>query len=160
MTTSSTLTAAELTVLRTAGIAVFEDRLILEAQPPIKDAALEKIAATCAGPLPDELVALWRTCFGGRLAYDLRATFNGIEASVSFTELFYPKSGRWRRASSSLKRLPLTIAGRRGSCGSSWRWSIRSSSHEQRQRLEAFTYTRKAERAERVNRMEPCEAVK
>jgi hypothetical protein len=35
-----------------AGIAVFADRLILEAQPPVEDAVLAGVAEHCAGPLP------------------------------------------------------------------------------------------------------------
>lgn len=35
-----------------AGIAVFADRLILEARPPIDDETLEAVAARCAGPVP------------------------------------------------------------------------------------------------------------
>ncbi|WP_446219346.1 hypothetical protein [Micromonospora sp. IBHARD004] len=36
---------------------------------------------------------MWRTAFGGRLDYDLRADLDGQDVPVSFTELFYPDSG-------------------------------------------------------------------
>jgi hypothetical protein len=76
------------------GIALFEGRFVFEAQPPISEAALARVATRVAGPLPDELVALWRTCFGGRLLYDLNARFEGASEPValSFTELYYPGS--------------------------------------------------------------------
>ncbi|GIE81695.1 hypothetical protein Aph02nite_76450 [Actinoplanes philippinensis] len=68
-----------------AGIAVFADRLILEAQPPVDDETLDAVAARCAGPLPEALVALWRVSFGGRIDYQL-------DGQISFTELFWPES--------------------------------------------------------------------
>ncbi|NDU71753.1 SMI1/KNR4 family protein [Actinomadura sp. DSM 109109] len=79
-------------VLGEAGLAVFAGRLILEARPPIDDAVLGAVAERCAGPLPDPLVALWRTAFGGRLDYDLRADLDGQDVPLSFAELFYPDS--------------------------------------------------------------------
>jgi hypothetical protein len=79
--------------LRDAGLALFAGRLILDAQPPIDDATLAAVAERCAGPLPEPLIALWRTAFGGRLDYDLRADVDGQDVPVSFTELFYPDSG-------------------------------------------------------------------
>jgi hypothetical protein len=83
----------ELRVLGEAGIALFAGRLVLGAQPPIDEATLTAVAERCAGPLPDSLVALWRTSFGGRLDYDLCADLDGQDVPVSFTELFYPDSG-------------------------------------------------------------------
>lgn len=83
----------ERAVLGEAGIAVFAGRLVLDSQPPIDATALDAVAARCAGPLPDQLIALWRTAFGGRLDYDLRADLDGQDVPVSFTELFYPGSG-------------------------------------------------------------------
>ena len=79
------LTARERTIAGAAGIAVFEDRLILDAQPPIDDETLRAVAARCSGALPPGLVALWRTAFGGEIDYRL-------DGGVSFTELFYPDS--------------------------------------------------------------------
>ncbi|WP_433203370.1 hypothetical protein ACQP00_34010 [Dactylosporangium sp. CS-047395] len=86
------LTDADLRIARDAGIAVHADRLILDAQPPITDAALEQIQAKTAAPVPPELVSLWRTSFGGRLDYDLRAELNGVDVPLSCSELFYPDS--------------------------------------------------------------------
>jgi hypothetical protein len=80
-------------VLGEAGLAVFAGRLILDAQPPIDDAVLGAVAERCAGPLPEPLVALWRTAFGGRLDYDLRTDLDGQYVPLSFVELFYPDSG-------------------------------------------------------------------
>jgi hypothetical protein len=85
-------TERELEALSQARIAVFEGRLILDAQPPIDEASLAAVAARCAGTVPAELVALWRTAFGGRLEYDLTAEFQGGPARLSFTELFFPGS--------------------------------------------------------------------
>jgi hypothetical protein len=67
------LSAAELGVLSEAGLAVFAGRVVLDAQPGIDDATLAAVGERCAGTLPMPLVALWRSSFGGRLDYDLRA---------------------------------------------------------------------------------------
>ncbi|GIH03895.1 hypothetical protein Rhe02_19620 [Rhizocola hellebori] len=83
----------ELAVMADAGIALFAGRLVLGAQPPVDDATLAAVADRCAGPLPEPLVALWRTTFGGRLDYDLRVDLDGLDVPLSFTELFYPDSG-------------------------------------------------------------------
>ena len=77
---------------RAAGIAIFEDRLILEAQPPIDDATLARIEQHCAGPVPEGLKALWAVSFGGRLDYYLRIQFEDESAGFSFREIFYPDS--------------------------------------------------------------------
>ena len=90
------LTPGEREAASEAGIAVFEGRLILEARPPIDDATLREVGARCAGAIPGELEALWRTCFGGRLAYDLSGSFGGHHAALSFSELFYPESDGYR----------------------------------------------------------------
>ncbi|AKJ04967.1 Ankyrin repeat protein [Archangium gephyra] len=82
--------------MREARIAVFEDRLILDAQPPVEDKVLIELAKHCAGPLPEALLALWRTAFGGHLSYDLRARFGEHESSLSFRELFFPENGGYR----------------------------------------------------------------
>ncbi|HEX5598977.1 MAG TPA: hypothetical protein VFX61_23625 [Micromonosporaceae bacterium] len=87
------LSGQERWILSEAGMALFAGRLVLDAQPPIDDATLAAVAERCAGPLPSLLVALWRTAFGGRLDYDLRADLDGQDVPVSFTELFYPDSG-------------------------------------------------------------------
>lgn len=86
------LSDRERRVLGEAGLALFAGRLILEAQPPVDDAVLGAVAERCAGPLPGPLIALWRTAFGGRLDYDLRADLDGRDVPLSFAELFYPGS--------------------------------------------------------------------
>ncbi len=82
----------ELRVLGEAGLAVFAGRLVLDARPPVTDDELAAVAERCAGPLPEALVALWRTTFGGRLHYDLRADLGGHDVPLSFAELFHPGS--------------------------------------------------------------------
>jgi hypothetical protein len=74
-------------------IAIFEDRLILNAQPPISDAQLERVERRIGRKIPPGLVALWRTAFGGRLDYELDVDFNGHVAAFSMSELFFPESG-------------------------------------------------------------------
>lgn len=78
------------------GFAVFEERLIYDAQPPVDEVMLAEIEARCAGPLPDGLKALWRTAFGGRLDYALEAELGGNTVEFSFAELFYPDNGGYR----------------------------------------------------------------
>lgn len=46
--------------------------------------------------MPDHLVRLWRTAFGGRLDYDLPVRFEDHVASLSFSELFFPGSSHYR----------------------------------------------------------------
>jgi hypothetical protein len=87
------LSEDERRVAAEAGIVLFDDRLILDAQPPIDDATLVAVAERCAGPLPEPLVALWRTTFGGRLDYDVQVDWGGHEESLSVRELFHPDSG-------------------------------------------------------------------
>lgn len=83
-------------VLAAHEVAIFEDRIILDARPPIDDETLARIQARCAGPIPDGLVRLWRTTFGGRIDYDLQVVFGDHEAGFSFCELFYPDSDGYR----------------------------------------------------------------
>lgn len=78
------------------GFALFEDRLIYEAQPPVDAATLAKIEAKCAGPLPEGLKALWRTAFGGSVDYALEIELGDQIVEFSFAELFYPESGGYR----------------------------------------------------------------
>lgn len=84
--------------LRTKGVAVFEERLIFKAQPPISKDALADIEGRCAGSVPDELRELWSVCFGGELFYDLWGRFPDVDPLVplSFRELFYDGSGFYR----------------------------------------------------------------
>lgn len=92
----SGLSSRERQIIGDAGLALYAGRLILEAQPPIDDATLAAVAERCTGPLPDQLVALWRTAFGGRLDYDLSADLGGQQVQLSFSELFYPDSDGYR----------------------------------------------------------------
>ncbi|MCC6812264.1 MAG: ankyrin repeat domain-containing protein [Deltaproteobacteria bacterium] len=109
---------AEREALADARLAVFRDRIILSAQPPIDPIDLGRIERRCAGPIPRALTDLWHTCFGGRLAYDLRVNFDGHEARFSFTELFYPDSDGymdlwgWIEHEESLEKEAAHAAGR------------------------------------------------
>ncbi|MDP9795273.1 hypothetical protein J2S43_003785 [Catenuloplanes nepalensis] len=78
--------------LAEAGLAIFENRLILDARPPVTDDELTEVAARCGGPVPAGLAALWRTSFGGGLDYDLTVTLGAAEQALSLRELFYPGS--------------------------------------------------------------------
>lgn len=89
------MTASLDSATRAHGIAVFERRLITDAQPPIADDVLAKIEARCAGPVPDGLKALWAICFGGTLDYCLSIDFDGEIDAFSFTEIFFPDSGHY-----------------------------------------------------------------
>jgi hypothetical protein len=82
---SEALSDGDRRIAAEAGIAVFADRLILQAQPPIGEETLQAVAARCSGPLPPALVALWRTSFGGELDYQL-------DGQISCRELFHPGS--------------------------------------------------------------------
>ncbi|MEO1160318.1 MAG: SMI1/KNR4 family protein, partial [Pseudomonadota bacterium] len=84
--------AEEQAVLARHKMAVFENRLILDAQPPVDKQALAKIEGKLAGPLPQDLLDLWTCSFGGELDYSLEAGFGRHVQSVSFRELFYPDS--------------------------------------------------------------------
>lgn len=77
-------------------IAIFEDRIIFDAQPPVTDAELKKVAAKCSGPLPAGLIALWRTAFGGNLDYGLEVDFKGTIAKQGITQLYFPKSDHYK----------------------------------------------------------------
>ncbi|MCA9492244.1 MAG: SMI1/KNR4 family protein [Myxococcales bacterium] len=88
----TTFTPDELTALQAAGLAVFEGRVIHEAQPPITPEVLAAIQARCAGPVPEALIALWSTSFGGRLDYDLSLRLSDTVSAFSFAEIFYPDS--------------------------------------------------------------------
>lgn len=89
-------TAQERDALQQARIAVFRDRVIYEAQPPVDPATLAEIGRVCEGSIPSELIALWQTAFGGSLDYDLRVRFGEHQARLSFSELFYPQSDGYR----------------------------------------------------------------
>lgn len=78
------------------GFAVFQDRLIHEAQPPITPAQLAAIEAQIGAAVPPGLRALWETSFGGRVGYDLEVEFGDHVAGFSFSEIFYPGADTYR----------------------------------------------------------------
>ncbi len=94
----ATLDETEKRRLREHGIALFEGRVIFDAQPPATTFALESIAERCAGPIPQDLLDLWSVTFGGRLYYDLEARFEEIEEpmALDMVELFYEQSPHYR----------------------------------------------------------------
>jgi hypothetical protein len=50
----------DLTALAAAGIAIFHNRVIYNAQLPLDKAVIARVAEVCSGPLPEEIVQLWR----------------------------------------------------------------------------------------------------
>jgi len=79
----------ELAQLRSHGIALFARRVVFDAQPPMTQEQIAAVQAVCSGPLPPELLALWRLTAGGRVDYDLHLRMNGNEESVGWSELFW-----------------------------------------------------------------------
>ena len=81
------------TKLREHGLAVYRDRLILDAQPPITDEQLAEVRDIIGDEVPAALLELWRVAFGGALDYDLAVQLsNGEHLNTSLAELFYPGS--------------------------------------------------------------------
>lgn len=78
----------ELDQLRAHGIVLFARRVIFDARPPMPEEQITSVQAHCAGPIPPELLALWRLTAGGRIDYDLHLRMNGNEEAVSWSELF------------------------------------------------------------------------
>ena len=78
--------------MRESGIAVFEGKIIIDAQPPISEEQIAQLEKRITAPLPADLLALWRTCYGGTVDYDGEADFDGHIAHLDFKELFYPNS--------------------------------------------------------------------
>jgi hypothetical protein len=79
----------ELAQLRSHGIVLFARRVVFDAQPPMAESQIAQLQALCAGPLPPELLALWRQSAGGRIDYDLHLHMNGNEESVVWSDLFW-----------------------------------------------------------------------
>ncbi|WP_431273736.1 SMI1/KNR4 family protein [Variovorax ureilyticus] len=79
----------ELAQLRTHGVVLFAKRVIFDAQPPMSAEQIAAVQAVCAGPIPPDLLSLWRVTAGGRLDYDLHLRMNGNEESFSWNELFW-----------------------------------------------------------------------
>lgn len=86
----------DLAALRAHGIVLFADRVIFDAQPPMPPEQIAAVQAQCDGPLPDALLALWQLTAGGSLDYQLSLPMNGNEEAISWTELFYNGSNRYR----------------------------------------------------------------
>src|SRR5688572_28336575 len=67
--TPAVFTPEEEAALRKHRLAVYRDKIITEAQPPITDEQVAAVEAKLTKPIPQELLALWRTSFGGSLDY-------------------------------------------------------------------------------------------
>lgn len=90
---STVFTPAETETLRAHGIAVYRNRLILDARPPITAAELKAIEDQIGTTVPAGLLELWNVSFGGRLDYDLTIPLGDFLYTASFRDLFYPDSG-------------------------------------------------------------------
>jgi hypothetical protein len=88
-------TDAEKHLLSKVGVAVFRNKLILNAQPPITGAQVSQIEEKLDGKIPSDLVTLWHTSFGGELDYDYEIWFGDHLYRASLRELFYPGSKRY-----------------------------------------------------------------
>lgn len=73
-----------------AKIAVFEDRIIYEAMPPVTEGEIARIETMLSGPIPPELRELWSLCYGGWLDYDLDVSFGSHVHSFCFSMIFAP----------------------------------------------------------------------
>ena len=91
----SAFTSSELAVLRQHGIVLFANRVIFDAQPPMKESDIGKVQAVCSGPIPAPLLELWRTTAGGSLDYALTLEMAGNLEEISWTELFYNESSAY-----------------------------------------------------------------
>lgn len=88
----SLLSVHEQQKLRAYGLAVYRDRIIVDARPPATADQITEVEGRLTGPIPSALRALWGVTFGGRLEYDLTADFDGYRLMPLFRELFYPHS--------------------------------------------------------------------
>jgi len=88
-------TSPELATLREHGFAIFANRVIFDAQPPMKEAEIQAVQAVCSGPSPAQLLDLWRLTAGGSLDYSLDLEMAGNREGISWTELFYNGSSRY-----------------------------------------------------------------
>lgn len=96
MNHEGSLSQTELAVLREHGIVWFADRVIFATRPSMSEEVIAAIAAQCVGPLPQDLLDLWRCTAGGKLAYDLSAQMAGNQEALSWCELFYNGSKGYR----------------------------------------------------------------
>jgi hypothetical protein len=78
----------ETALLRAHGFVLVADRVVFSARPPMPPDRVADVAAVCAGPLPDDLLALWATVGGGVLDYDLTVDVDGERLLLSWRELF------------------------------------------------------------------------
>ncbi len=86
-------------VFRQADIVLFEERVIFRARPPVTDQEIARIEEKLSGPVPPDLKALWRLCYGGRVDYDLDVAYGAEKEHIhrfSFSEIFYPGSDSYR----------------------------------------------------------------
>ena len=91
ISTIEAFSPAERAKLRDAGIVVFANRFIFEAQPPMPPHEAAELQAKCAGPIPRDLLDLWAETAGGNLAYDVpRVPMLGRMEALSFEQLFHP----------------------------------------------------------------------
>lgn len=84
--------AEELQQLRELKIAIFRNKIILDAQPPITAEQLAEVQRKVEGELPPGLLELWNVSFGGMLDYDYQINFDGHLFAASLRELYYPGS--------------------------------------------------------------------
>lgn len=59
------LSPAERQLLLAHRLAVFDGCVVYDAQPPVSAEHVQRLAEGLAGPIPEDLLRLWRTCFGG-----------------------------------------------------------------------------------------------
>ncbi|WP_459555757.1 SMI1/KNR4 family protein [Lacunimicrobium album] len=79
-------------VLRKLGIVVYRGKLILEARNPITNEEVAAVEEKIGCRIPRDLLALWKTSFGGALDYDYRATFGNYIYLTGLRELYFPES--------------------------------------------------------------------
>lgn len=86
---SGEFTSSELAALCKRGIVIFADRVIFDAQPPMKESDIAAVQTLCAGPIPSPLLDLWRVTAGGSLDYSLTVDLGGNREAVCWNELFF-----------------------------------------------------------------------
>lgn len=84
------ITGEERACLRRVRLAVFADRLIADAQPPMSARQQAMIEASFGRALPPGLLDLWRTSFGGRMDYRYVVRLNGELHYPNLRQLWYP----------------------------------------------------------------------
>ena len=82
------LTDAEKALMQKHQLAVFEGRIIHNAQPPITLDEQKRIEATIQAPIPGDVLRLWQTAFGGSLDYELFVDYEAGLHPFSFAQLF------------------------------------------------------------------------